>query len=1509
MSKKASGKHYGCGQGGVKTPSLTINPLFDDGFSATSPADYYAPALLSGTARHVESGNYVSVTLNGETWQGLVDKNGEWSIPLPPSAITSLKTDDTNDTHDLVISVTNNHGKSATQTREVLVMDMLDGRAAGIAIGAIAGNDEVIGREKAHGQVISGLTERVAEGAMVTVTLEGHSWQVPVDANGAWSTVLTPEMMKNLSPGEHTLSVSVESISGDGISSDTRAFTVVKGNATRCAAEITINPISGDDMLTTGERASSLTISGTTVNVANGSQVWVQLGDEIYAATVKNNLWETQVPVDDLAQLKQGDATVIAWVKDLHETATDVRVFENFMSPQIILTPPYNNFVIDDTQWAMFAEELSGTVKNVQPGAQLHLLFGNTIYQPRVDAEGKWHQPIPVADLMTLEPGEIRLEIQVSRNYPPETARLEQTVTLEDIFSSPDPRLAIAPISTDDIINAQESQNDLIISGSSLNLPAGETVTITLPGALPGQTFTGKIGTYGDWSVTIPAEMLQNLAADKFTVNAETGGGTLTDSRSIEIFTGGDPEDTAVITIDSLRPGSAISQEDVAGYRLVISGSAENVANNSEVRIQLGHSLFMTTVRDGKWTLTVPYETELKNGPTTINVTVRDGEDTASAILPVNIVDRIPLKIDLLPGGDTVMHYDTPWDHIITGTIRNEGSPVTLTLNGKSYQAVVVANEWMVRIPGEDINALPAGSVPLNVKTGNFTTGITLTVNDETQTLPVRATLDAVSDDNLITYEEMGPRGGLYLSGGVSGAGVAAGTVVDVELNGSHYKTALAEVDGELRWSFVIPLEETKLLPMNGSRLITVTLDDFDQPSVVTARVLEFNRDANPSDYQPRIVIDTLSDNAIDQSEVDDTLIITGSTRYYAVGSTVIVEINEIPHQTTVDDDGRWQVAFPASDLATIPDGDYEIKARIPQDFDPTISVSEDYRPISFNTGNTAAQSVTVDAVTGDNFLTAEEVAAGVTLSGAAINFANGRRVDIDIEIGEGLHLYRSAYVQDQRWQIILTADELARLEKGWFLVTASVMNQYYDTIASDSVDVRYNPQDPGFTLDPAFGNATLAHYDEPYAHYLTGNTTYFYPGMVTATLNGKSYQASVTEGDWMLYIPGADINALPAGTLPLRLEWASYYDEPAAVIETTLTVKPDTVSHPFGATLDVVAGDNLVAAHEMFGGLTLSGGVLDASAAALGTPVTVEFYGKQYHTVLTGEASNPRWSLVIPAEVTDQLPTWGDQIITVTLGETGQQTIPASRLVEFTDEDSQSQYMPQIALYAVGDDLIDQSEIDAPLLISGNTRYVSPGLEIDITLNGMHWQTTNDNDGRWQVEIPASALEGIADGSYTLNAAFTLGEDGSDLEYTFEDWRTLTFDTDQAAAGELETLPLLAMSSIDNYSDMSELDLAATDEKTPLSTPDDLGLSGGKEAIAAMLASTDDKQVESVSAKDLTTPDAAEAGLTESRVALTPASEIWASIASRSEVDTSSYAPLHQSDLHELLAQQTSLA
>ena len=1011
MSKHTSGKHYGCGRGGVKPPTLTVEPLFEDGFRATNPADYYSPALLFGTARHVEPGALVTVTLEDHTWQARVDKNGDWSLPIPPSAITSLLEVE----RQLTISVTNRSGKTTELTRTVEIPDMSNGAAAGVGIGPIAGNDVLTGREKTHGQVISGLTEFAEKGSLVTVMLEGKSWQVPIDANGSWHLTLPPEVLKTLTPGEHTISVmAVADYDGSRTLID-RTFTVTKGHATPCAAEITLNSITSDDVLTAVERQSGLIVSGTVDNVPNGSQVWVQLGDDIYAATVKNHHWQTTIPAGDLATLQNGSAAITAWVQDVNETATVVREFivaKTATAPYLTIDPPYNSFAIDDEQWAMFPALLSGTAINVTPGTVVAVVFGTKNYQPRVDEEGKWHVPVSVADLMALSPGEYRLQV-ITTNYLGETTSLERTIRLDDIFSSTEPRIAIGAVSTDDVISARESQTDLIISGASLNVAAGELVSVTFPGALPGQTFTGRTGNYGEWSVTIPASTLQTLGSGDVEVKAQLGNGALSDSRNIDIITGGEPELAPTITLDSLRQGSLISQEEISAYKLHLSGKVANVDNNSEIWVQLGHEIYVTNVFGDTWALTVPNDARLEQGPTSIIVTVRDGDETASTVLPVTVVQKIPLKIDLLPGGDEVMHYDAPWDHIFTGTVRDDTRPVTLTLNGKSYRASVTDHEWMVRIPGEEMNALPVGDVPLTVKTGSFTAGITLTVNGETQASPLGPTLDAVSGDNLITYEEKG--NGLRLSGGVLDADrVTADAIVDVELRGQHYQSGLTLVNGELNWSVWVPFEETKLLPMNGTQMVTVTLLEEGQPSIVTARILEFTRDTDPSDFPPQVAIDPWGDNIINATEAQSDQTIGGTTHYIFAGSAVTVTLGELSWQTVTDNDGRWKVTIPAGALATIPDGDYQLNVTVAHPDNPEFPGSSSAsRSVTFDTGHAPANSVLAEAVP-DLATHAEEETS------TAFN-AQSATVDNRPDHGDGQTVHQEATPEDAH-QLSLSA-------------------------------------------------------------------------------------------------------------------------------------------------------------------------------------------------------------------------------------------------------------------------------------------------------------------------------------------------------------------------------------------------------------------------------------------------------------------------------------------------------
>ena len=78
------------------------------------------------------------------------------------------------------------------------------------------------------------------------------------------------------------------------------------------------------------------------------------------------------------------------------------------------------------------------------------------------------------------------------------------------------PTLAINTVSADDIINAHEHQQNLIISGSSTGVPAGGLVTVVIDGS----SYTAAVDASGNWSVGVPAAVVSGLADGSHTITA-----------------------------------------------------------------------------------------------------------------------------------------------------------------------------------------------------------------------------------------------------------------------------------------------------------------------------------------------------------------------------------------------------------------------------------------------------------------------------------------------------------------------------------------------------------------------------------------------------------------------------------------------------------------------------------------------------------------------------------------------------------------------------------------------------------------------------------------------------------------------------------------------------------------------------------------------------------------------------------------------------------------------------
>src|SRR5690606_15189885 len=135
-----------------------------------------------------------------------------------------------------------------------------------------------------------------AEGDVVTVTLGGKQYTGVVQADGSWSVGVPANEIRALGEGHFTLSVAVTDAAGN-TGNATHDFTL-----SGAAPELTIDPISQDNVLNAQEAMLPLDLSGTS-NLPNGSAVTVTLNNISYQATVENGVWSVQVPVADVLNL------------------------------------------------------------------------------------------------------------------------------------------------------------------------------------------------------------------------------------------------------------------------------------------------------------------------------------------------------------------------------------------------------------------------------------------------------------------------------------------------------------------------------------------------------------------------------------------------------------------------------------------------------------------------------------------------------------------------------------------------------------------------------------------------------------------------------------------------------------------------------------------------------------------------------------------------------------------------------------------------------------------------------------------------------------------------------------------------------------------------------------------------------------------------------------------------------------------------------------------------------
>ncbi|ELV3468289.1 Ig-like domain-containing protein [Enterobacter asburiae] len=1276
-------------------PTVSIEIVSDN--NIINAAEAQQDLVVNGVT-NAEAGQTVTVTLNGVGYTTTVQANGSWSVTVPSADLSGI----TDGNYTISAAVSDKAGNPASADRDVLV----DTTVPQLTINTVSDDDVINSAEHAQALIVTGSVTGAAAGDVVTVTLNGKSYTATLDASGNWSVGVPAADVTALAAGDYTITAALTDKAGNSNS----ATHGVEVNLT--APVLTIDTVSGDDVINNAEKTQDLTISGTASGLAAGAVVTVMLNGKAYSAQVDDNgKWTTTVPANEVGQLGEALYTVTASATDSvgNNTSTSHTVNVESVLPGVIVNTIAGDDVINAAELAA-GQTISGKVVNAEAGNTVTVTIGGNSYTATVQSDLTWFVNVPSDVLTALGNGDLTVSASVT-NGVGNSGTGERDIAIDANL----PGLRVDTVAGDDVINSIEHVQNLIITGTSDGLAAGAALTVTVN----GKTYPATVLADGTWSAAIPAAEVGALAAGTVTVTVagqSSAGNPVSISHDVTVDLA-----SVAISIDAVATDDVINAAE-KGADLVLSGTTSNVEENQTVTITFGGKSYTATVdADGKWTSTVPPAdlAGLKDGDASVQVSVTNvNGNSASAGREYSVDATAPsVTINTLATDDILNAAEAQSDLTVSGTTTAEaGQTVTISLNGKDYTTTVSADgSWTLNVPAADLAGLTDGSVTVTAsvsdKAGN---PASVDHNLAVDITAPAVTINTVAGDDVINIAEHGQA--QIISGTATGA--AAGDKVTVTIGGQTYTTVL---DAAGNWSVGVPANVISGLS-DGTVTVTASVTD------AAGNTGTGSHNVTVDTGLPSVAFNAISDdNVLNAVEKGQDLSVSGTSANLAEGTLVTVTLNGKNYTATTAADGTWSLTVPAADLAGLGQANYTLNATA------TNGVGNSVSNTATLLVDTALPTVTINTVAGDNVINAAEVAAGQTLSGTVANAEAGNTVTVTL----GGNSYTATVQNDLTWSVSVPSDVLTALGNGSLSVTATVTNGHGNTGTGER-DIAIDANLPGLRVDTVAGDDVINTIEHAQNLIVTGSSDGLAAGTaLTVTVNGKTYAATVlADGTWSAAIPSTDVSAWPEGTVKISVTGDSSAGNPITISH-DVTVDLATVA----VSINSIATDDVINAAEKGADLVLSGATTNVEA---GQTVTISLNGKIYSATVDDSGN---WTYTVPSEDLVHLKD-GDASVQVSVTNVNGNSASAGR------EYSVDVTAPSVTINTLAaDDILNAAEAQSDLTVSGTTT-AEVGQTVTVTLNGKDYTTTAGADGSWTLSVPAADLAALGDGSVTVTAS-----------------------------------------------------------------------------------------------------------------------------------------------------------
>ena len=551
------------------TPSIALDAVSGDDVLNAVEASRRVP--VTGTvAGEFRAGDEVRVLLDGAEYVGTLDAEGRFAIDLPGAALALAERVGAR------VSTADDAGNAAeASTSRAFAVDVTR-PAPTLALDPVGG-DDVVNAAEAAGEIrIAGALGGgdFAEGDVVTLSVDGTSTDVAVDANGAFGVGVPGERLARAATVEASATVT-DAAGNVGTAEAARRYAV---DVTPPDTAIAIDPVTSDNAVNAAEAEAPVTVTGRLGgSFAEGDVVRLAVGDRAYDAPVDAaGAFAVDVPGSAL----RGDSDIVASVvtTDAAGNAATVEATASYArdtvapAPSIALDPIAADDVVNAAEAAVTLAVAGTVTGEFAEGDVVTVAVGDVELDGALDGRGAFSIGVPGAALVAGSSVDARVATRDAAGNPGE-ASTSRAYAVD--VASPALEIAIGVVTADNVVNAAEAGVGVVVAGSVRGeASAGDTVTLRLD----GWTSAAELDADGVWSTSVPGALLaagSSLEASVATLDAAGNPASASVRHAYAVALDGP---SPAIALDPVTPDDTLNAVEARGdVRLTGSASGDVV--------------------------------------------------------------------------------------------------------------------------------------------------------------------------------------------------------------------------------------------------------------------------------------------------------------------------------------------------------------------------------------------------------------------------------------------------------------------------------------------------------------------------------------------------------------------------------------------------------------------------------------------------------------------------------------------------------------------------------------------------------------------------------------------------------------------------------------------------------------------------------------------------------------------------------------------------------------------